>query len=336
MSRGLFWAYLAWWAACAFLSVIVMHRLGLHWLHATADAGLFTVVTALGCLAAGLVFRYYQPGPGGWIYRLIVAIGVGLLSCFAFEWTISRFLAVDGEYLAFLDRSMPIRLLITFVLLSFHITLVWLMSEMQDQRFVAQRKSETEGLAREAELATLRQQLQPHFLFNSLNSISALAGSDPQGARRMIQQLSDFLRGTLRRDESRVAFSEELRQLHLYLDIEKVRFGHRLSVNIVADPDCDTLLVPPLLLQPVVENAIKFGLYGVTGQVTITMEAKFSNGQLEITVTNPFDPTGTPATGAGFGLKSLSRRLFLIYSRADLLSIEKQDHLFRTRLVIPQ
>src|SRR6185369_9240642 len=100
---------------------------------------------------------------------------------------------------------------------------------LQEQRASEKREQETLKFSREAELATLRQQLQPHFLFNSLNSISALAGSKPEQARLMIQQLSDFLRGTIKKDDAAlVTLEEELQHLQLYLDIEKVRFGHRL------------------------------------------------------------------------------------------------------------
>src|SRR5690606_35869240 len=117
-------------------------------------------------------------------------------------------------------------------------------------------------LLRSAELAKLRQQLQPHFLFNSLNSISALAGSKPEEARKMVHQLSEFLRGTLHKDEQTlVPFSDELRHLQLYLDIEKVRFGNRLKTEIDTHETCLNLKLPSLILQPVVENAIKFGLY---------------------------------------------------------------------------
>src|SRR6185436_1417225 len=131
----------------------------------------------------------------------------------------------------------------------------WFYMKTESER--KQRKSDAEKLAREAELTGLRQQLQPHFLFNSLNSISALAGTKPEEARKMIQQLSDFLRGTLKKDDQQlVSLSEELQQLQLYLEIEKVRFGHRLRTEITNDERSLSLQLPSLLLQPIVENAI--------------------------------------------------------------------------------
>jgi LytS/YehU family sensor histidine kinase len=105
-------------------------------------------------------------------------------------------------------------------------------NKLKDLGNIKQREHEADKLLREAELASLRQQLQPHFIFNSLNSISALAGSRPEEARKMIQQLSDFLRGTVRKDQQQsVALSEEFKHLELYLEIEKVRFGHRLRTQ---------------------------------------------------------------------------------------------------------
>ncbi|HWA35738.1 MAG TPA: histidine kinase, partial [Cyclobacteriaceae bacterium] len=193
-------------------------------------------------------------------------------------------------------------------------------------------------LARDAELSNLRQQLQPHFLFNSLNSISALAGSQPTEARKMIQQLSDFLRGTIRKDDkSLVTLEEELHHLQLYLDIEKVRFGHRLNTQIDKTPDSLGMQLPSLLLQPIVENAIKFGLYDTVGEIGISIAARVENNALVIEVKNPFDPaTATPQRGTGFGLSSVQRRLSLMYFRNDLLSTSQSDNIFTTTVKIPQ
>ena len=200
------------------------------------------------------------------------------------------------------------------------------------------RKTEAEQLAREAELFKLRQQLQPHFLFNSLNSISALTASQPEKARHMIQQLADFLRGTLKKEEQQwTSFEEELQYLQLYLDIEKVRFGYRLQTNIVLEENVLQMKLPSLLLQPLVEKAIKFGLYDTVGDVTILIAAKNNAGMLEVTVQNPFDEsTAVPVKGTGFGLSSIKRRLFLLFARQDLLQIKKETGQFITIISIPQ
>src|SRR5438094_1144172 len=128
------------------------------------------------------------------------------------------------------------------------LSLLWY--TQQSQQADTQRKLDMERLAREAELNKLRQQLQPHFLFNSLNSISALTGSQPEKARHMIQQLSDFLRGTLRKEDNQWStLKEELEYLQLYLDIEKVRFGYRLQTNVECEQEALQMKLPSLLLQ---------------------------------------------------------------------------------------
>ena len=125
--------------------------------------------------------------------------------------------------------------------------------------------------------------------------------------------------------------------LQLYLDIEKVRFGYRLRTEILNDDEALALKLPAMLLQPVVENAIKFGLYDTTGEVLITINAKKQDMYLEISVQNPFDPeTSQPLKGTGFGLASIQRRLFLLFARSDLLKTQKEDNNFIATILIPQ
>ncbi|MGH2563597.1 MAG: sensor histidine kinase, partial [Ginsengibacter sp.] len=130
---------------------------------------------------------------------------------------------------------------------------------------------------------------------------------------------------------------EEIQYLRLYLDIEKVRFGHRLQIEIIYTDEALLLKLPSLLLQPVVENAIKFGLYDTIGDVLIKLEAATENNYLKIMVQNPFDPeTSQPLKGTGFGLTSIQRRLFLLFGRQDLLQTRKDEANFITTILIPQ
>ena len=154
----------------------------------------------------------------------------------------------------------------------------------------------------------------------------------------MIQQLSDFLRGTLKKEQQQwTNFEEEMEYLQLYLDIEKVRFGYRLQTSIDCDLAALQMNLPSMLLQPLVENAIKFGLYDTIGEVTIFIQAKNVNGLLEVSVQNPFDElTSVPVKGTGFGLSSIRRRLFLLFGRHDLLQIKKEAEKFITTISIPQ
>ncbi len=134
-----------------------------------------------------------------------------------------------------------------------------------------------------------------------------------------------------------IPLKDELTHLNLYLEIEKVRFGHRLKVET---KNCDACLeagIPPLLLQPVVENAIKFGLYDTTGDVTITIDTKLSDRMLTVEITNPFDTaTQRSKTGNNFGLESINRRLYLLFARNDLLRTRTENSNFITTIAIPQ
>ena len=130
---------------------------------------------------------------------------------------------------------------------------------------------------------------------------------------------------------------EELKYLQLYLDIEKVRFGHRLQTEIIYQDDVLPIKLPALLLQPVVENAIKFGLYDTIGNVVIKISVIAEDGHLKIEVQNPFDAeTAQPFKGTGFGLSSVQRRLFLLFARNDLLQTKKDNEHFITKILIPK
>lgn len=214
----------------------------------------------------------------------------------------------------------------------------WINKNRQIQSQVQQQLIEQERALTKAELDNIHQQLQPHFLFNSLNSIGALTEINPKEANRMILLLSDFLRGTLRKDiQTLVPISEEIEQVKRYLEIEKIRFGHRLKTEFDITEECLQTPVPPLLLQPLIENAIKFGLYGSTEEVTIYIGVTQSENGLLIEVRNPYDPDYVQyKTGKGFGLTSVRRRLSLLYNQYDLLTTEKQDKLFITKILIPQ
>ncbi|MCH5596807.1 GHKL domain-containing protein [Niabella ginsengisoli] len=134
-----------------------------------------------------------------------------------------------------------------------------------------------------------------------------------------------------------VTLEEEIGYLNLYLEIEKVRFGNRLQTEINISDGCKPALLPTLLLQPIVENAIKFGLYDTTGQTLITIDCQSDGKELIISVKNPFDPeTSNPKKGTGFGLSSINRRLYLLFARNDLLTTAIHDTVFETTVKIPQ
>ncbi len=318
--------------------IMLLHFFGLPWEPATIDALLSNTLLLLACLLVMIVLRYYLPRGQQYINVFALCLLLTIAWLLLSKWLLGLLLNSQEGYKILLHNSLSIRFSMAFLLLGF-ITMVSILWYSQlEQKEQEERKKDAERLAREAELFKLRQQLQPHFLFNSLNSINALIGSRPQEARKMVQQLSDFLRGTIKKDETQwVNLQEELQYLQLYLDIEKVRFGNRLATVIDIDDATPVLKLPALLLQPIVENAIKFGLYDTIGETVIEISAVKEENHLVIKVKNPFDPeTSSPRQGTGFGLNSVQRRLYLLFARNDLVTTEAKENIFITIVRIPQ
>ena len=320
------------------LQYMILMQLGIDVIHAFTDSFISNALLAVSCFFISNNMKYYLPRKEKYWYILVISLTVGFLWMIihqAFMWMIFK----EGDsYQEVIRASWWIRFGAGFLLISSMSMFSLLWYSQQEQKEMEGRRIETEKLSKEAELSRLRQQLQPHFLFNCLNSISALTASNPEKARHMIHQLSDFLRGTLKKDEQQWnTLEEEFDSLQLYLDIEKVRFGYRLETEINYDPEVLGLRLPALLLQPVVENAIKFGLYDTTDGVMIRINATSEGDILKIIVQNPFDPeTSQPLKGTGFGLASVQRRLFLLFARSDLIKTRKEDAHFITILLIPQ
>ena len=300
------------------------------------DAAFSWVLLALLVFFVTNTFAYYHPAKGKALYVLMLPLFLSYL------WLrLSIFLILllikDSEYAGFISETEFYRFTVSYLILAATTLFSFAWFQLGEKEGEQRRKEEMDRMSREAELFKLRQQLQPHFLFNSLNSINSLIGKKPSEARTMVQKLSDFLRGTIRREEHKfITMGEELEYLGLYLDIEQVRFGHRLKVEIDCADDILDWKIPPLLLQPVLENAIKFGLYGTTESLVIELACIAEENSLLIKVKNPFDPEMEPPKGTGFGLQSVTRRLFLLYTRKDLLELEKSNGQFEARLKIPR
>ena len=320
------------------LQFFILRQLNIDDKNAWLDSLTSIILLAFGSFFISNNMKYYLPRKEKYWYILILSITVGFL-WFLAQRAAMWILLKDGDpYMNFIHTTAAIRFGAGFLLLTSMSMFSLMWYGQQEYKALANRKTETEQLSKEAELFKLRSQFQPHFLFNSLNSISALTASDPKKARAMIYQLSDFLRGTLKKEEQQwITLEEETQYLQLYLDIEKVRFGHRLQTEIDIPAEALKFKLPPLILQPVVENAIKFGLYDTTGEVLIKLKAIAAQGNLKIWVQNPFDPqTAHPSKGTGFGLRSIQRRLFLLFARNDLLKTSAEESQFTTTLIIPQ
>lgn len=326
-------AGIIWLLGCFFLLV----NEGLSTEIAFTDSFFFALVFLGGVAVLDRVFSLYSPkGKNLWLI-LLVPVALSGLSVYAHQFLLSWWYLEDETYLDLLEKSIYLRWMVLGMAEQLIAVLALVVSKLERQEELRKRESQMLELSKEAELAQLRQQLQPHFLFNSLNSINALVVSQPQKAREMVLLLSDFLRGTIRKDvQTWVTLEEEVNYLKMYLDIERVRFGHRLKVDFLMDKEVEHSKLPPLLIQPLVENAIKHGLYGVTGEVKISLECKKEGNYLVLEIQNPFDPDYVGAEGTGFGLSSVDRRLYLLFGRKDLLQKNANEGYFTILLQIPQ
>jgi hypothetical protein len=186
----------------------------------------------------------------------------------------------------------------------------YLLIAFETARRAEARELGYEVLAREAELKALRAQIDPHFLFNSLQSLSALTSTDSAGARRMCLLLADFFRSSVHLGaRDRILLEQEMDMVRAYLDIEKVRFGSRLTAEVVLEPGCGSCMIPPLVLQPLAENAVRHGIHSLVDGGAVEVTARCDARFVYLRVRNPVDTEAAPRAGAGVGLDNVKRRL---------------------------
>ena len=262
----------------------------------------------------------------------------GLLANYLSYLIVSSFGSGNQLYINYFWPATILKALFILLLLFSLLFLFWIdqqkIQEQNFQRFVIEKEKE----AAKIQLNSLQQQFKPHFLFNSLNSINALTIQDPEEARRMIHLLSEFMRGAVKEDQSAlVSLEQEINHIQLYTSIEKVRFGERLSVNFDIPKECKQLLIPSLILQPIIENAIKYGLYGHTENVNIDIVATCEKNYLVVAISNPHDPTTQLSNkGTGYGLSSIRKKMLILFNQYNLLLTNEKNGIFTTTLKIPQ
>jgi sensor histidine kinase YesM len=234
------------------------------------------------------------------------------------------------------SRQLPLLFGIAALLYLLSVAMHYVLLSLESSKEAETREQEALTLARESELKALKAQINPHFLFNSLNSISALATVDGKRARDMCIKLSDFLRTTLKLGEKQsITLADELALARAYLEVEQVRFGARLRVEIDADADCDKCVVPSLVLQPLVENAVKHGIAGLVDGGTIRITAHCGGGQLQLKIENQFDPDSPASSRHGLGLRNVRDRLRTLYdNQARIDTMATIDH-FAVELELP-
>lgn len=333
---------LAWVPLVATSMYALVARAGLDWWHATAIAVPVYLFYAFLCLAAWYPCRATPLGRVSFIRLLLTHLTAAVF--FSFIWTkvgdAFAYAILSPEELAGLTRQFlpqvnaifTVGVLLYLLSVAFHYVLI----AMEDSRRAEAQAAEARVLARDAELKALKAQINPHFLFNSLNSISALTSIDPARARDMCVLLGEFLRMTLGLGEKTlVRFSEELDLLQKYLAIEKIRFGERLKTQETIQEESKACLLPPLLLQPLMENAIRHGIAGLPEGGEVRLTAGRQNGRLEILVANSWDPDAPPRRSSGMGLRNVKERLEARYGKEAALRVMAEGDLFQVSLSIP-
>lgn len=267
------------------------------------------------------------------IVSAVITAGIWVAAA---EFVVSKILSQDKFYLDFLSKSLIWRFLIGILFYIVLVSINYVIIYYNNFQEKVLKEVELKGLVKEAELNALKYQINPHFIFNSLNSISSLTISNPKQAQEMTIKLSSFLRNTLvKNDAQKSKLIDELNNAKLYMDIEKIRFADKFEFVEEIKPQCKEVEVPNMILQPLFENAIKHGVYESLEKVLIKFSCGIEKEYFKISVENNFDPESVPRKGAGIGLKNIQNRMKLIYNQDNLVVVEKANSIFKVTIYIP-
>lgn len=333
--------YLSAWGPISAILVYLFASLGgLSWGRALALALPLSLVYAFVCLSAWYPCRAIPlANSASWLAHLVASGVASLFWIFAGKLlavvlsAFSPFAGLDQQ----MARAYPILFGSGVLLYLLAVALYYVLLADQAASEAEKREVEARVLARESELKALKTQVNPHFVFNCLNSISALTSSDPAKAREMCVLLGEFLRKTLGLGEKPlIPLRDELALLHAYLSVEQIRFGSRLKFEENTAPDALENLLPPLLLQPLVENAVRHGAAQLTEGGWIRIEVRQPEPErLAIAIENNFDPDSPRRKGAGIGLRNVRQRLDASYGSRAKFDVRTNHNRFAVLLDIP-
>lgn len=332
----------AWFPIAGLLTGLVVFVGNLGWGEAALLAVPLTLAYAFQCLSAWYLCRAFPLEKYGAIRlfgihalaatfsgALWTVIGRGLAAALS---AVPSFDGLEEHYRSQVPLLMGVGVLVFIIAIVGH----YLLCTLESSREAERRALEMKVLAREAELRALRAQIDPHFLFNSLNSVSALTTIDPAAARNMCQLLAAFLRKSIDLgSRERITLAEECSLVLDFLNIEKVRFGPRLRICSEVDEASGKCRVPPLLLQPLMENAIRHGIAHLVEGGEIRVAASRTTQRLRIMVENPCDPERPRRNGSGIGIANVRGRLDTVYGADAWLEVEPGEDRFRVALSLP-
>lgn len=334
--------YLLGWSPLVVLVADQLKSSGLALNEAIALAIPLSLLYAFICLSSWWLCRILPLGGRG-LERALTTLLAASVVASALWIVIARGLAaaLSGLHLLSSPRGLLLRAAgnlfgLGVLLYLLTVAMDYVLLAVEASRQAEAREAEAQILAREAELRALKAQINPHFLFNSLHSISALTTLDPSRAREMCVLLGDFLRFTLGLGEkSTIPLADEIELVDRYLRVEKVRFGPRLDMQEEIDPKALEAVVPPLLLQPMVENAVAHGISGLPEGGWIRMRVRRQQDEVEIVIENRFDADSPPSRRNGVGLENVRRRLAACYGGRAQMSVTTEGDCFRVSLLVP-
>jgi hypothetical protein len=339
-TRLLVW-WLAWLILAAGQSLIIYFGYGSRIETAVADGIVSMILFGLLGLAVWFPVRFLLKEENQIYTTIFNVLLTGSLTLFVWlygtRFIVKAMVAEKVDYVIFWHSVLVFRITAGILLFFMMILVYYLFLSATRLAEKAARQAQLETQVREGELKMLRSQINPHFLFNSLNSVSSLTVTDPLRARDMIVKLSDFMRYSLSsRNEQPVTLRNEMESLRLYLQIEKVRFGERLRIEEDISPECLPALMPGMLLQPLYENAVKHGVYESTEEVTIRTTARKENERVIISVSNNVDTESVVTKkGAGIGLKNVGSRLELFFGDKADLTVNRNEESFTVIVRFP-
>jgi two-component system, LytTR family, sensor kinase len=330
--------YYAFWLIVA-LSMVgfgyFFYQRSLKWL--VLDAFIFFNTVAISFYFMWYPFRYFSPQfmsiPMVVLNHLLV---MGLLISANVSlsfFVVSQVLKSDQAYFTTMAPLKFVLVVFSYIVFVLFIQVFEAFKKNKEQK---ENELILESNLKEAELAVLRNQLNPHFLFNSLNSINALILLDSTKAREMVVKLSDFLRYNLTNAQTKkVKLCDELAMCRSFLDIEKIRFGNKISIGFDIAPATENISVPGLLLQPLFENALKHGLYNSTETEHIKLKSSLVEGKLLLEMQNSYDTSFVKKIGTKSGLKNISKRLSLMYGSGATITTYTATNVFYVKVYIP-
>jgi two-component system LytT family sensor kinase len=240
------------------------------------------------------------------------------------------------EETQYLQNSLPYKFFFSFFGYPVFVISIYFMRYYNSFKEKKDIENKLNNAIKEAELTLLRNQMNPHFIFNSLNSISSLTIIDPEKAHDMVIKLSDFLRYTVGYGQlQKVSLKKEMEMCQAYLDIEKIRFGDKINVEITIEKPALEIEVPSMLLQTLFENAIKHGIYNSLNAENISFSAKIEENRLLMVLINSFDHFDKPKKGTQTGLKNIKERLRLIYGQYAIFKTETVENKFSVTINLP-